>query len=304
MKVSIVGVGRVGSALGAVLVARQVANELVLVGRSLEKTVAEALDLSHAAALGRPTRVIAGDIAATTGSDVIVLSFGQPMVVYDRTESASENYAVLASLVPQLATASPSAVLIVATNPVDAMTTLAGRLSGFPPERVLGTGTLVDTMRLRAALSERLGIHPLDIRAYVLGEHGDSQFAAFSFASAGGGSLDLSPEDAQAIEASVRQIGYSIVKGKGHTCYGIALATAEIVEAILRDTRQVMPLSVLVDGFAGVNDVSLSLPVVIGQGGVRRRIKVQLSAAETSAFVHSADLVRKTVSSLHTPVVL
>lgn len=299
MKVSIVGVGKVGAALGVVLVARQLASELVLVGRDPAKTRAEALDLSHAAALGRPTRVVAGDVAATAGSDVVVLCVGGPMTPgQSRDDAAADNLRLLESLLPPLAAASPDAVLILATNPNDAMTTLAGPLTGYPATRVIGTGTLLDTMRLRAALSERLDIHPLDIRAYVLGEHGDRQFAAFASATAGGGPLELDAAEARRIGESVRELGYEILAGKGYTSSGIALATAEIVEAVLRDTHAVMPVSVRVDGFAGVTDVALSLPVVIGRIGVRRRINVRLAPDELDAFRNAAAAVRACVDRL------
>lgn len=299
MKVSIIGVGKVGAALGIVLVARQLASELVLVGRNPEKTRAEALDLSHAAALGRPTRVTAGDIADTADSAVIILCVGGPMTAdQTRDAAAAENFLVIKELLPPIAAASPNAVLILATNPNDAMTTVASTLTGFPPTRVIGTGTLLDTMRLRAALSRKLEIHPLDIRAYVLGEHGDGQFAAFSCASAGGGRLELEPAEAEQLEHQVRKTGYAILAGKGYTSSGIALATAEIVEAVLRDTHAVMPVSTRVDGFAGVSGVALSLPVVVGQTGVQRRINVQLSDAELNAFRRAAVAVRSTVNRM------
>ena len=280
MKVAIVGVGRVGTAVGLTLVAKHLIDELVLVGRTGGTAEAEALDLLHATAFGPPTKVYAGDIAATTGANVIVITIGSRIPGPVRTAGGAANYAILKEVLPKLAAASPDAVLLIATNPVDALTTLAGPLSGFPPQRVIGTGTLLDTMRLRLTLADRLGIHPQDIRTYVLGEHGDSQFAAFSCASAGGGRLMIARDDLLRIEAAARRVGHDIVRGKGYTNHGIALATAEVIESIVRDSRQVMPLSVRVEGFAGIRDVCLSLPVVIGRSGVLRRIDIELNAEE------------------------
>ncbi|MGC4032511.1 MAG: hypothetical protein QM754_12425 [Tepidisphaeraceae bacterium] len=189
-------------------------------------------------------------------------------------------------------------MLVMATNPNDAMTTLAGDLTGYPPTRVIGSGTLVDTMRLRASLSQKLAIHPLDIRAYVLGEHGENQFFAYSNATAGGGPLELDAEEARQLECDVRRIGYKILQGKGYTSSGVALAIAEIVGAIVRDTHEVMPLSTRVDGFAGVEGVCLSLPVVVGQAGILRRINVKLSAEEQDAFRRAGVAVRETVDRI------
>lgn len=298
MKVTIVGVGRVGAALGIVLVARHLVDELVLVGRTTGVAEAEALDLLHATAFGRPTKVRAGDIAATAGSDVVIICIGVRKLEPDRAAGGVDNYNAMKSFLPALAAASPNAVLLIATNPLDALTTLAGPLSGLPPDRVIGTGTLLDTMRLRVMLSERLGISASDIRAYVLGEHGDSQFAAFSSASAGGGRLNIDRDELREIESTARQIGYTIASGKGYTNHGIALAAAEIIEAIARDSHAVMPLSVDVRGFAGVHDVCLSLPVVIGRQGVLRRIDIELSHDERAALVRSGNVVIKQIRQI------
>jgi L-lactate dehydrogenase len=297
MKISIVGVGRVGAALGLALVARHLVDELVLVGRTRDSARGEAMDLLHATAFGKMTTVRSGDLKDTAGSDIIVICFGPRGVGWERAAGADLNFAALKHAVPLLVASSPDAVFVVATNPVDAMTTLVGRLSGLPPTRVIGTGTLLDTMRLRILLSERCGIVPRDIRAYVLGEHGDSQFAAFSSASAGGGRLAIEPAELRRIEAAVRRSGHEIVKCKGYTNHGIALATTEIIEAIVRDSREIMPLSTLVDGFHGVRGVCLSLPVVVGRGGAIKRIEVELSPGEIGSFRRSAEMVRQAVNS-------
>jgi L-lactate dehydrogenase len=297
MKISIIGVGRVGSALGLALVARHLVDELVLVGRRRDSARGEAMDLLHATAFGKMTTVRSGDLKDTAGSDIIVICFAPRGVGRERAAGADLNFATLKHAVPLLVASSPNAVFLVATNPVDAMTTLVGRLSGLPPARVIGTGTLLDTMRLRILLSERCGIVPRDIRAYVLGEHGDSQFAAFSSASAGGGRLAIDPAELRRIEADVRRSGHEIAKCKGYTNHGIALATTEIIEAIVRDSREIMPLSVLVEGFHGVKGVCLSLPVVVGREGAMKRIEVELSCEEIGSFRRSAEMVRRTINS-------
>jgi L-lactate dehydrogenase len=193
MKVSIVGVGHVGSSLGLALVAGGHTDELVLVGRRKDVVAGEALDLLHASAFTRPVDVKAGEIADTAGSDVIAICVAGKSEGSIREGAVASNAQIFRNIIPPLAAASPSAVLLVTSNPLDTMTTLALRLSGLPPAQVIGSGTLLDTMRLRVLLSRQCQIHPHDIRAYVLGEHGDSQFAALSSASSGGARLPLKP---------------------------------------------------------------------------------------------------------------
>ena len=296
MKIGIIGVGRVGSALSLVLVARHLVDELVLVGRTRDSARGDALDLLHATAFGKLTTVRSGDLADTAGSDIIAICLAARDAGWERSSATAQNFAALEHMIPSLVAASPKTVFVIATNPVDAMTTLVGRLSGLPPGRVIGTGTLLDTMRLRILLSEKCGIAPRDIRAYVLGEHGDSQFAAFSSASAGGGRLAIELIELRRIESSVRRAGYDIAKRKGYTNHGIALATTEIIEAIVRDSREIMPLSIRVDGFHGVHGICLSLPVVVGRGGAVQRIEVELSSEEIGSFRRSAEMVRQMVN--------
>lgn len=289
MKISIIGTGKVGASVGLVLTARQLADELVLVGRSIERARAEALDLQHATAFGRPTRIVAGDVAATADSDILILCLNavvpQPG---DRQAGATGNAKALRELIPALSQGSPNAILIVATNPVDVMTTLAGELGTWPAGRVIGTGTLLDTMRLRSRLSQEIALHAQDIRAYVLGEHGEHQFVAFSLANVVGGPLPLTEERMIRLEADVREVGHEIMRTKGYTNAGIALAIAEIVETIVRNLQQVLPVSVRLDGYCGVSGLCLSLPAVLGAGGVLRTLPMALSPSETEAFAAAA----------------
>ena len=298
MKVAIVGVGRVGSALGLVLVARHFVDELVLIGRSRETVEGEAADLRHATAFGRPTKVYAGGIAEAAGADIVVFCLGVRHNSNDRAAGGIETWRAMRELVRPLSQNCPKAVFIVASNPVDALTTLVGRASRFPPERVIGTGTLLDTMRLRVTLSDQYHVSASDIRAYVIGEHGDSQFAAFSSASIGGAPLALPADAMRHAESQARDAGHAIYRLKGYTNQGIALATAELIEAIVLDARQVMPLSVRIDDFAGVDGICQSLPVVIGRAGVTGRISLNLSPDEVAAWQRSAAVVRATVDGI------
>jgi L-lactate dehydrogenase len=298
MKVSIIGIGHVGSSLGLALVSQGMIDQLVLVGRRKDAVRGEALDLLHASAFTRPLDVIAGDIADTAGSDVIAMCVAGKAEGDIREGALLPNAALFRDMIPALAAASPNAVLLITTNPLDTMTTLAVKLSGFPPSQVIGSGTLLDTMRLRVLLSRECGIHPHDIRAYVLGEHGDSQFAALSSASSGGAKLPLKPEVLKRLMAETVKAGTEIYKLKGYTNHGVAFASARIIHAIMLDSHEVMPVSTMVQGEHGVHDVCLSLPAVIGRKGVLQTLKVELTDEERELFGHSANVVRATLRKL------
>ncbi|MFI4875652.1 MAG: lactate/malate dehydrogenase family protein [Blastopirellula sp. JB062] len=300
MKITIVGTGNVGSAIAFAATINPLANELLLVNRNLAKAQGEAIDLSNASAMQNSNmRIRAGEIADSAASDIIVFTasvpYGSP--TRKRTELAAENYDLLAQWLPPLAQLSPDAILIMVSNPVDALTYAAINLSGFPPQRVIGSGTLLDSVRYRALLSSELGIHPDDIRAYILGEHGDTQFAAHSVAMTGGQRFYPSDISEKLFQQTVK-MGYEVSSLKGHTNYGIALATMTIIDSIVYDLNHTMPVSVLIDGFLGVQDVCLSLPAVIGRSGVTRVLRPLLSADEQAAFQRSAEAVAANVRAL------
>ncbi|HEX5218639.1 MAG TPA: lactate dehydrogenase [Verrucomicrobiae bacterium] len=297
MKISVVGIGKVGSTLAFTLSQRDCVHEMVLVGRSREDTLGDALDIAHAQSfIEVPTRVIAGTLADTENSDILVMcaSIPTPPQMADRALLGPGNVRLMRELLPPLVEHSPRAVVVMVSNPVDALTYYAIEITGFPAERVIGAGTLIDSARLRHELSLEVGIHSSDLRAYILGEHGGSQFAAMSCATAGGEAIDATPERRALIKRVVRA-GLEIFNYKGHTNYGIALAATAIVEAIALDTKHTMPVSVAVDGFLGVTDVCLSLPAVIGRGGVERILHPRLNEAETEAFRASAAAVRRQI---------
>lgn len=297
MKVTIIGPGSVGATLAYTLALKQVASEIVLVGRNREKAEGEALDLAHAQAfLPVPVFVRAGGLADAAGSEVVVIcaSAPQPSGITDRNQMAAANAALYRELVPPIAAAAPDCKLVVVTNPVDPLTWLALRLSGFPPERVFGTGTLIDSIRFRELLSKTLTIHPDDLRAYVLGEHGDGQFAAMSIAQAGGERIESTPER-DALCERAKGFGIEVFRKKGNTCYAIAQAAAYIIESILDDEHRTMPLSVSLQGYLGLDDLCLSIPVVIGRRGIERHIRPDLSDGEIARFRAAADTVRQVI---------
>lgn len=299
MKISVLGIDKVGSTVAFVLAEEGLAADLVLWNRNAAIARANALDIEQACAF-TPYRVAirAGGIEDTARSDILVMcaSVPTPSQMVDRGELVAGNASLMRDLVPQFVALSPDAVIVNVTNPVDAMTWHILELSGFPWQRVIGTGTLVDSARFRDILSQQVGIHPLDIRAYILGEHGDSQFAALSIATAGGEHIDATPARYTMLDQA-KQTAFEVLRTKGYTNYAVAMAVRSIVEAIVRDLCATLPVSVRIDGFCGVTDTCLSLPAVIGRGGVHFTLSPDLSAAEQEAFRRSAAVVRKAIEA-------
>lgn len=300
MKLSVVGLGRVGRAVAAAAVTRGLVDELVLVGRTPDSGLGEALDLRHASCFSNAAVVRSGGVADTAGSDVVVFAAAVTTALdrVDRTQAALPNAALVQQLIPLLAAASPGAVFVMLTNPIDALTWVALRASGLPDGQVLGTGTLVDTIRLRALLAQECGVHPVDLRIYVLGEHGDSQMVALSSAAVGGAPLGVPAERLRALAAEARDAGYAVARAKGYTSHAVALAALMVVEAVQTDSRTVLPVSTRVSDYHGVSDTCLSVPAIVGRGGVRRTLPVQLSADEVALFRRSADMVKAVVARI------
>ncbi|MGE5515739.1 MAG: L-lactate dehydrogenase [Bacteroidota bacterium] len=302
MKVTVVGAGMVGASAAFAMVMRGAASEVVLVDRNRALAEAQAQDILHATPFAYPARVAAGDWEDVAGSGVVVLSAGVSQKPGEtRLELLSRNEAVFADIVPRVLAVAPDAVLLVATNPLDVMTAITTRLSGLPPSRVIGTGTILDTARYRALLGEFLGISPKSVHAWVLGEHGDSEVLCWSSASVGAITVEdlakqhgrpLTDADRQVIDQGVRGAAYKIIAGKGATWFGIGGGIARIVQAITADERAVLTVSTLTPEVEGVRDVALSLPRVIGRGGAGDALWPALEPAERAALRRSAEILK------------
>ncbi len=300
MKVSIIGLGHVGSAIAFVLSLKSIIKELVLVGRTPESVMGDVLDLRHGQLfVDAPSKISAGNLNDTADSDVLVVCASVPMDanMQDRQVLGPANVKLMASLLPQLAHYSPQAKLVMVTNPVDILVYFAIEFTGFAPQRVLGTGTLVDSARFRQLLAEDVQIHTEDIRAYILGEHGQTQFPAMSVATAGGEAIDDTPQRRELFKRA-SQAGFEVLRRKGHTNYAIALAAVDIIHNIITDTKHTMPVSLKSDGFLGVSDVCLSLPAVIGKNGIERILHPKLNTEEQAAFLHSANHLRAIITAI------
>lgn len=311
MKIGIVGSGFVGSAAAYAMVMRGVGRQIVLVDRNEARARAEADDLLHAVPFAEPLDVVAGGYPDLAGARVVILTAGVAQKPGEtRLRLLARNEAVFAEVVPSVLGHAPDAVLVVATNPVDVMTHVAARLAaarGVPPGRVLGSGTTLDTARFRALLGRRLGVDAANVHAYVVGEHGDSEVLTWSLAAVGGIPLaDMAErhgvpfDDAvrAEIDGGVRRAAYSIIAGKGATYYGVGSALARIVDAILRDQRSVLTVCAPARRVAGVDDVTVSLPQVVGGRGVLETLPLTLPEDEEQALARSAAVVRAAIDGL------
>lgn len=298
MKISIVGIGRVGACVGYALTLKELCRELVLVSRTKETAQAEALDLSHASALGvNMMDIYAGDVKDIAGSQIVVLCASVPAndhVKWSRTELAKDNWALYAEILPDIVKHAPDAVYIVVANPVDMLTYRTVKLTGLDPSRVIGTGTLVDSARYRKLIARETGVHPMDIRAYIIGEHGDSQVLANSIAAIGGEHAQSQFTDWDLFQEAVDS-AYTIFHTRGYTNYGVAKAVSLLVHSITTDACHTLPVSTLLQGEYGVSDVCLSLPCVVGKGGIHRVLRPTLNQTEFDLFRESAKAVRAVI---------
>ena len=259
---------------------------------------AEAADLSDANALARPARIWAGTYADVAEAQIAILTAGAATHgAESRLSIAGRSATIVRQCVSEIAAAGFRGILIVASNPVDLMALLAFRQAGLPAERVIGTGTLLDTSRLRQVLGHRLNVAPSAVDGFVLGEHGDSEVAAFSTLRIGGLSLNRfasshgeAEHDSTARE--VRDAAYRIIEGKGYTSFGVATAVVRICEAIIRDERAVLPVSAMLIGQFGITDLYLSLPCILGTGGVCEVLAPELSDPEVEGLLASAAKLR------------
>lgn len=310
MKVGIVGSGQVGSSAAYALVLRGAASEVVLVDKDERLAAAHAEDVLHATPFASPARVTAGPPASLEGAGIVIVTAGVAQKPGEtRLDLLARNAAVFREILPPVLQAAPGAVLLVATNPVDVMTQVAVRVAGeagVPPERVIGSGTILDTARFRALLGERLGVSPHSVHAYVLGEHGDSEVLAWSSARVGGVPLTVFADSAHEVDdavrarvdEAVRRAAYRIIAGKGATYHGIGAGLARLVEAIRDDERTVLTVCTLTDEACGVRDVVLSLPRVVSAAGVERTLVPELDADEEAALARSATILKEAADAL------
>lgn len=308
MKIGIIGAGMVGSSVGFALAITGYVSEVVIIDRNEALAVAQAEDIAHAVPFMSATRVRAGGYSDLDGAGIVILAAGASQKPGEtRLELLGRNTEVFRQIVGQVLSVVSNPILLVASNPVDAITFITQRLSGLPSQRVIGSGTILDTARFRSLIARHLNISPQSIHADVIGEHGDSEVLAWHSARAS--SVDLASfaeqigapltEKVRAeIDDNVRNAAYKIIEGKGATYYGIGAGIARIVRAIARDEGAVLTVSLVTDHVAGVEQVALSLPRVIGANGVAVDMLPDLSQSEHVALKRSAELLKSITDAL------
>ena len=303
-KLGIVGAGAVGSTMAYAALMRGAARTVALFDINRAKVEAEVLDLSHGIQFMPMAEVIgADDLAVLADCDVVMFTAGAKQKPgQSRTDLAEATISLVSRVLPDLVRVAPNAVYVMVTNPVDVVTYAALKISGLPPHQLFGSGTLLDSSRMRFLIAQETGVAVQNVHAYVVGEHGDSELPLWSSASLGGvpllewsgsgGRGPLTPEVRERIARDVVDSAYRIIEGKGATNYAIALAGSRIIEAILKDERRVLPVSSLLDDYHGISDVCLSVPAIVGASGVADHLQVPLSSDELAGLHRSADAVR------------
>lgn len=307
-RIAVVGAGRVGSTFAYTLATSGLVRDIVLLDADMGRAEGEAMDIMHAIPFHRPVHVRAGSMADVAGCSMVVITAGAAQRPGEpRTALLQRNAAALRGIVEEAVRVNPEGILLLATNPVDALTHAALRLSGLPSGRVFGSGTVLDTARLRMDLAAHFRVDPRNVHAYVLGEHGDTSMVAWSTATLANMSLadwsrgtdvDCTPGQMEAIAARVRSAAYEIIRRKGATHFAIAAALCRIVEAVVRDEASVLTVSTLARGEYGIEDVCLSLPAVVGRGGVQRVLAIPMAPDEIAALQRSAHAIKAGLAGL------
>ena len=306
-KVGIIGCGMVGSSTAFSLLNSGLFTDMVLIDVNRERAEGEAMDLSHCLPFIRPLEIIAGDYPDLKDCGIIIITAGVAQKDGEtRLDCIHKNVQVFKSIIPQIVKYNTDAILLVVSNPVDVLSYVAYKLSGLPSNRVFGSGTVLDSARLKFGVGRWLNLDPRNIHAFVVGEHGDSELAVWSSANVSGIPIDdycdrhgfHHTNNRAQMEDDVRSSAYEIIKRKGATYYGIAAATTKICKTIVRDEHSIMPVSTLVNGHYDIDDVYISVPTLLGARGVEEIIDIPLSHAEQAKLTDSANTLKEVIKEL------
>lgn len=307
-KAVMVGCGFVGSASVFALMQSGLFSEIALIDANREKAEGEAMDISHGIPFAKEMRVYAGDYDDVKDAGIVIVTAGanqQPGET--RLDLVAKNVGIFKTIIPEIAKRGFEGILLIVANPVDILTKVAIELSGLPENRVIGSGTVLDTARLKHRLSEHLGVDTKSIHAFIIGEHGDSEIAVFSSANVSG--IPLSQfcelrgyyehqESENLIAEKVRNSAYDIIQRKRATYFGVAMAVKRICEVIVRNEKAILPVSTLMHGEYDIEDVVLSMPCVVGSDGIEMQVPVNLNDEEKSKLQESARILKETISTL------
>jgi len=307
-KIAIVGAGFVGTSFAYSLLIRGLVSQIVLIDINEERAEGEAMDLSHGLPFAHPVKIWAGDYSDCKDADVVLIAVDKgAKIKKSRLELAQGNFEIFRETIPSITRYNKQCILLVVSNPLDVMTYAALKLSGFPKSRVIGSGTVLDTARLRYLLSQHLQIDARNVHAYIIGEHGDSEVPVWSLANVAGirlkdycsiGNLPYDCELLNELFLKVRNAAYEIIKRKERTNYGVGLSLTKIVESIIRNENSVLTVSCLLENYHGVSDVCLSVPAILNRDGIGRIIELPLDEKEIEEFQKSAGIIKKINDSL------
>jgi len=307
-KVAIIGCGFVGSASAFALMQSGLFSEMVLVDVNHDKAEGEALDISHGLPLARPMKIYGGSYDDIVDAAIIIITAGANQKPGEtRLDLVRKNTEIFKSIIPEIANRDCQGILLVVSNPVDVLTYVALKVGRFPKDRVIGSGTVLDTSRLKYLLGEHLGVDSRSVHAFIIGEHGDSEIAAFSSANVSGIPVHefcelrgfYHHEKAMVdIATKVKNCAYEIIEKKQATYYGIAMAVKRICEVILRDEKSILPVSVMMEGAYGIRDVVLSMPAVVGKDGVETQVPIALDEKELERLQESSEVLHDVIAGL------
>lgn len=307
-KAAIIGCGFVGSATAFTLMQSRLFSELVLLDVNMEKADGEAKDIAHGIPFAGQMKIYAGTYDDAADAAIIIITAGANQKPGEtRLDLVQKNTAIYQRIIPEIVKRDFGGILLIVSNPVDILTYVALKLSGLPENRVLGSGTVLDTARLKYALGEHLGVDSRSVHSFIIGEHGDSEIAAWSSTNVSGIPLNDFCEmrghfnhDAamDAIAEKVKNSAYEIISKKQATYYGIAMSVKRICECIVRNERSILPVSAMMHGEYGIEDITLSMPAIVGIGGVETHVPIALSEEEAEKLVESAKKLKEVAKGL------
>lgn len=307
-KAAVIGCGFVGSTIAYTLMQKGVFSEMVLLDANHPKAEGEAMDISHGLPFSHSMDIYAGTYEDIVDASVIIITAGANQKPGEtRLDLVQKNAAIMKMIIADIKRAGCEGILMIVSNPVDILTYVALKESGFPKERVIGSGTVLDTARLKYLISEKLSVDSRNVHAFIAGEHGDSELAVWSCANIYGIGLEEFAkikgyqnfeQEKDKIYSAVRDSAYEIIERKGATYYGIGMAAAKIAEAIVRDSHTVAPVSVCLEGEYGLSDLCLSIPAVIGQGGAEQVLEISLSEEESRKLGNSAAELKEVLKKI------
>jgi L-lactate dehydrogenase len=309
-KIAIIGAGNVGSTFAFSLMISGLAREIVLIDKNELLAQGECMDLNHGISLSHPTKIYAAGFESCENADIVVITAGANQKPgQSRIDLVNNNVAIFRDIIPLIAKYAKNAILLVVTNPVDILTFVTLKISGLPPSRVIGSGTVLDTARLKYMISEYCKVDPSNIHAYIIGEHGDTELPVWSNATIAGMAIEKyctdyallsnAKNELSEIFEKVKNAAYQIIKAKGATNYSIALALVKITRSIVRNENSILPVSTLITDYYGISDVCISIPSHVNINGVEQFLKLDLSDQEQELFKHSANTLKQILKSIH-----